>query len=957
MNTRKSVLSLATPPPQTPSSPTQTHQRSSIKTPKLTLHFNSQHKRDINQIKSELTHHINNHYQPSPFTYTIYEEQQTTSTMPSFTNAEHFQSLALTYFKKHNRTYQENQVIISYLYNLSPFNQIVSESAGKEGEEIIRNLSCVLKYEHVKKGNLVFNYGDNSDKFYLLLKGKVDMIVPNEEEVELSEVEYYLYLLKLREFKEMKILNRVIKKNYSSYSFEEKSFDLWVKRAFNTIKVLKYGVRLNMLYYIHNCGSGSKHNNNTPPHRKRSSTSTITQFYSENVKQHVKKRRKSSITMNTFNSFTSDNNNNSNNSDNDNNKENIYTIFDSPSKRNLVLRLETQIFRTMRVINPHIHIDMNNDDNDNDVDCSSDTTSTNLTIDKYITRTKPIKFISDSSSLRKVVKITTYFPANSLKTGDTFGEMITDITQNNTINHRVVSVITSDDCYFGTLNKSNYNKYLRDINERIRKAKLNYFFKLDIFKTCDRNLFVKSFCDFFTKTTITTPHILFKQHEQTDQSNRIIYFIRDGEFASLCNISINEINKLLLKLHYDEFITTDDEIETESIKQMKMNSIVIDKKRQELINTKKKVKLQFYKENDVVGLDDCLFEDKYLYECKCISTVATVYEIHINYFKMILDMDQRIKERVDVQENFKRNLMIKLLMKFKRTTIEVFNYYDNKQLQKQSKSKSNKKIRKNRVLLSIEDQFGFNKEDNDDEGKIKRDNKSKYFNNSNNSNKGKHQYRKSFTAKKTFISDSFKLLQQRKDNSQYHNQTRLSPCNVLSNTNIMENSVLKSKFEMNANHNNSNSNNTFTIIPNIKSNYNISSNSKYSTHLPLLSLSPPPSITKTDFKSSFNNITTITHNKHSRNADASPLFATSDDDNDNENTKEIKHYYTRCTVTNTNTHHNLLLKCKPPKYLSSKKTLHILKTLNGFFHPTITKPSTIFNINHKGMFLSPSKKY
>ena len=715
MNTRKSVLSLATPPPQTPSSPTQTHQRSSIKTPKLTLHFNSQHKRDINQIKSELTHHINNHYQPSPFTYTIYEEQQTTSTMPSFTNAEHFQSLALTYFKKHNRTYQENQVIISYLYNLSPFNQIVSDSAGKEGEEIIRNLSCVLKYEHVKKGNLVFNYGDNSDKFYLLLKGKVDMIVPNEEEVELSEVEYYLYLLKLREFKEMKILNRVIKKNYSSYSFEEKSFDLWVKRAFNTIKVLKYGVRLNMLYYIHNCGSGSKHNNNTPPHRKRSSTSTITQFYSENVKQHVKKRRKSSITMNTFNSFTSDNNNNSNNSDNDNNKENIYTIFDSPSKRNLVLRLETQIFRTMRVINPHIHIDMNNDDNDNDVDCSSDTTSTNLTIDKYITRTKPIKFISDSSSLRKVVKITTYFPANSLKTGDTFGEMITDITQNNTINHRVVSVITSDDCYFGTLNKSNYNKYLRDINERIRKAKLNYFFKLDIFKTCDRNLFVKSFCDFFTKTTITTPHILFKQHEQTDQSNRIIYFIRDGEFASSCNISINEINKLLLKLHYDEFITTDDEIETESIKQMKMNSIVIDKKRQELINTKKKVKLQFYKENDVVGLDDCLFEDKYLYECKCISTVATVYEIHINYFKMILDMDQRIKERVDVQENFKRNLMIKLLMKFKRTTIEVFNYYDNKQLQKQSKCKSNKKIRKNRVLLSIEDQFGFNKEnDNDD---------------------------------------------------------------------------------------------------------------------------------------------------------------------------------------------------------------------------------------------------
>ena len=891
--------------------------------------------------------------------------------MPSFTNAEHFQTLALSYFRKHNRTYQENQLVISYLFNLSPFNQIISESAGREGEEIIRNLSSVLKYEHVKKGNLVFNYGDESDKFYLLLKGKVDMIVPNEEEVELSEVEYYLYLLKLREFKEMKILNRVITKNYSSYGFEEKSFDLWVKRAFNTIKVLKYGVRLNMLAYIYK----SSNEKRSTPHRKRSSSSTITQFYFD-TKPHAKNSRGSSVTnAKKLNySFTSGNNSQDNindgnkNNNNNTNKDDIYTIFDSPSKRNLVLRLETQIFRTMHVINPHIQIDINNNDDYNN---ASSLLLTNLTTDKYVNRTKPVKFVSDSSSLRKVVKIITYFPANSLKTGDTFGEMISDIAQINTLNHRVVSVITSDDCHFGTLNKSNYNKYLRDVSERMRKAKLNYFFKLDVFKTCDRNLFVKSFCDLFTKKTIANPRVLFKQHEPTDQSNRIIYFIRDGEFASSCNISINEINKLLLGLHYDEFITTDDEIETESIKQMKMNSIVIDKKRQELINTKKKVKLQFYKENDIVGLDDCVFDDKYLYECKCISTVATVYEIHINYFKMILGMDQRIKERVYMQENFKRNVMVKLLMKFKRTTIEVFNYYDNKQLQKQCKSNKTT-TKKNRVLLSIEDQFGFDNKDDtkNNDTTVSPAGKSKYFSLSGGG--GKHQYRRSFNSKKTFInqtiSDSFKLLQ-RKDNSLYHNQTCLSPPNVLSNTNIMENSVLRSKFEANA------TNNTFTI-PNMKSNH-ISSHSKKpnTNHLPLLSLSP---LSKTNidtfnldaqFKPSTNNITTIKHSKHSRNTETCPVFATANsnckcmsDDNDNdddkEDTKEIKTYMRR-TVNNNNSSatRNLLLKCKPPKYLSSKKTMHILRTLNGFFHSDVARPSTIFNINHKGMFLTSSKKH
>lgn len=70
-----------------------------------------------------------------------------------------------------------------------------------------------LKYEFIPENTLKCNYGELIDKFYLILRGEVDVIVPNEEEVQLSEEEYFLYLLRLKIFNENKIINKVISKN------------------------------------------------------------------------------------------------------------------------------------------------------------------------------------------------------------------------------------------------------------------------------------------------------------------------------------------------------------------------------------------------------------------------------------------------------------------------------------------------------------------------------------------------------------------------------------------------------------------------------------------------------------------------------------------------------------------------------------------------------------------------
>ena len=928
--------------------------------------------------------HTKSHFSSNNIAYPIYEEQQQQQPSSSYQTIETIQSLALTYFKKPRRTYQENQVFISYLFNLSPFNQIISESAGKAGEDIIRTLSYSLKYEYIKQNNIVFKYGDVSDKYYLILRGQVDMIVPNEEEVMLNEIEYYDYLLKLREYNEMKILNKVITKNNECFDIIEKTFDIWVKKAYNTLKVMKYGVRLRMLRETSKRNRNKERKQTTPPHRRRRDTLVMPFDISlhEEEGKAKKERRQSMVntatTIKTRYSFMHDNDLNDNhkhnersshsstvrdnyktilNTDNDNNDneiDNVYTIFDSLELRNLTLKLETQIIRTINAIDPLCKEEQDLFPNFNET-INNNNNNNSTTIESYVNRTKPIKHPCDSS-IRKKVTIITYFPANSLKTGETFGEMCFDAEQTNSLSRRVRTVITSEPCHFGTLNKQTYDKCLKAVSEKTRKAKLNFFFKLNLFKTCDRNLFMKNFYNFFTKKTMTHPQTLFNQNELLDKSNRRIYFIRDGEFSSTCNISLNEINKLLIKYNYDKVVPIEEEIETESFKHKKMHNIVLDEKRQELYNNKHKVKLQFFRENDIVGFDDCVVDGKYLYECKCNSVNATVYEIHINYFKMMLSMDDNIKERMKMQENVKRNLMIKMLLKYKRTKIDLFNYKDTHTLYNNNANKHTK----NKALMTIENQFNF-------KDKIKHEEKITALNTISNNKHMNESIRKSPQSRQVILSkaimDTFKLNKQKEYMCLSGNNTLSIDTHVKTiSTNVLENTLLKSKCD-----NTISSSGHLHMISNYNNKGVVKGRSKYV--FPSLKKSLPfkvkESLVQQQSRKTFIKYNTITTDmcakltkNCSRNRQSCSLYAVTNanqnelnDDND-DGVKDIKSYQ---RYIKNNNKSKVLLPCKPPKYLSGKKTRVLLNTLPGFFYSNSKEPKNILNINKKVMFMSSFK--
>ena len=91
-------------------------------------------------------------------------------------------------------------------------------------------------------------------------------------------------------------------------------------------------------------------------------------------------------------------------------------IFDSIERKNLVFRLKEQILIAMKIIEPYnpnlLGVNIGN------------YTSNDITSEEYVNRTKPFLFNYNCNELKKPAKIISYFIANSLKTGNKFGDMI-----------------------------------------------------------------------------------------------------------------------------------------------------------------------------------------------------------------------------------------------------------------------------------------------------------------------------------------------------------------------------------------------------------------------------------------------------------------------------------------------------------------------------------------------------
>ena len=131
------------------------------------------------------------------------------------------------------RSEQQIKIISYYLQMLKNFMNIFKDQIqNEELEEFLYNFSSLLNYEHFPKNRFIFKFGEKAEKFYIILKGKVEFCVPKVNKLFMNEEEYILFLVKLRFNEETELIKKNLENNKISFNFGD-NFDQFVLKTLN----------------------------------------------------------------------------------------------------------------------------------------------------------------------------------------------------------------------------------------------------------------------------------------------------------------------------------------------------------------------------------------------------------------------------------------------------------------------------------------------------------------------------------------------------------------------------------------------------------------------------------------------------------------------------------------------------------------------------------------------------
>ena len=138
------------------------------------------------------------------------------------------------------RTEDQNEIIKSYIFDISniPKKFSLDNIEEKDYKEIINHSVKTCQYKLIKHlGELIYNINEESDFFYIILKGNVKIFDLKKFSKEMNGHSYYDILLKYRNKKENYLLKKTIDENFHNYPVE-----------YNDMKIIdKIMIKLNLM--------------------------------------------------------------------------------------------------------------------------------------------------------------------------------------------------------------------------------------------------------------------------------------------------------------------------------------------------------------------------------------------------------------------------------------------------------------------------------------------------------------------------------------------------------------------------------------------------------------------------------------------------------------------------------------------------------------------------------------
>ena len=526
--------------------------------------------------------------------------------------------------------------------------------------DMLVKLVCQIKCEKKSKNMILFKAGDIGEKLYILLKGNVGILITKEKTLECTPLEFIKYLILLHLYQEENLFNEAISKNKGTLNIDEKAF-LCLLHVFKFYNFLKENNRLHKYYQsIYDFIQG-EHKINAYIHKKfnysplmsldnlnyeRTTIDQLYLFYARKIKE-IKKNLRFGLTGSAL----------------------IATFIKRQIKPSINTKPQTQE-ELLNFLKPY---DEGRKKFKSEEEYFQKISSINeISLNKILT-TSEEKYIErlDSDTLYESIKEDTnnyiedfdliaeqnekfkvfiYYEINQLFAGSIFGELALSDPNSK----RTATIVTKEDCYFGTIIKQVYDLSLRAAQEKSRLRNVLFFTRGPIFNGISNNIFLNKFFYTFKKCTYKKGDILFRKGEP----RKSIIFVIKGELELSRYMTLYDITKLINLLGGvldDKYLT------------FLCNTYY--QINQYYYNYKQNIKCCVLKDKEIIGLDDLTLDDTNIFTCKCVSTEKTeLYEIDYNTFKEAKKYS-KIRDNIMDFVNSKRSLFIKILLKQRNALI------------------------------------------------------------------------------------------------------------------------------------------------------------------------------------------------------------------------------------------------------------------------------------------------
>ena len=479
------------------------------------------------------------------------------------------------------------------LSNLEPFYSNFSKFHKDNIQNILNEMSKEYEEEKYSSNKIIFKYGDEVDRFFIINSGEVKLYFPYTEVMDMNIDEYYIYILKLRRYNEIDFLNAVLLLNKGQYmeDFDESfNIDNYIYKLYITLLKAKYDQFIKYETFI-----------------------------DKDIKELLLRIEKELIE--TVKSVM---------------PEKLFNIIEEKSP------VDGDIYYKIRPMPKKIINELRKQNFLNQINIGND----------YSLRISPTKVENIQLTTKKIITMK-YLYIKTLKKGDIFGDFNKDslyIFSHDYINiskiskykrnlhkfkfFRNLTAISQTDVTLLSFSKKIYMNYFEQYIGSINFDKKKFLLNNSLFTSTENSNLLKTYSICFQEKVINEGEIIISENQKISDSNIYAYFVFHGEFQSYCTKSIDQIDEVIEQLGHDKL-----ELHKKNIKELINNT-----KYQDLIRKPINMKLNYFGKNDIIGLTESFKNDVYFVNVQCKTGKAKVYYVDLRIIKLFVDSDDTIRE-------------------------------------------------------------------------------------------------------------------------------------------------------------------------------------------------------------------------------------------------------------------------------------------------------------------------